>query len=56
MKHDRKGKMLSGQLYDPNDEELIGLRVKAHRLSRDYNLRMSADMVYFTDKQEKTGK
>ena len=36
-------KMLSGQLYDPNDEELIGLRVKAHRLSRDYNLTLETE-------------
>lgn len=33
-----KDKMLSGEFYDPNDEELIGLRVKAHRLSADYNM------------------
>ena len=33
-----KDKMLSGEFYDPNDEELIGLRVKAHRLSAEYNM------------------
>ena len=33
-----KDKMLSGEYYDPNDEELIGLRVKAHRLSAEYNM------------------
>lgn len=32
-----KEKMLSGQLYDPNDEELIAIRQRAHRLSADYN-------------------
>lgn len=29
--------MLSGRLYDPNDEELIRLRQKAHRLCLEYN-------------------
>ena len=29
--------MLSGELYDPNDPELLKLRVKAHRLSAEYN-------------------
>ena len=33
-----KDKMLSGEFYDPNDEELIGLRIKAHRLSAEYNM------------------
>ena len=32
-----KQKMLAGQLYDPSDEELVGLRVKCHRLCREYN-------------------
>jgi len=32
-----KETMLSGQLYDPNDEELIRLRQKAHRLCLEYN-------------------
>ena len=33
-----KDKMLSGEFYDPNDEELTGLRVKAHKLSAEYNM------------------
>ena len=30
-------KMLAGELYDPSDAELTKLRLKAHRLSREYN-------------------
>ena len=30
-------KMLAGQIYDPSDEALNKLRMKAHRLSQDYN-------------------
>lgn len=30
-------KMLAGGLYDPNDKELLALRVAAHNLCRDYN-------------------
>ncbi len=30
-------KMLAGELYDPSDEELTGLRIKARRLARRYN-------------------
>ena len=30
--------MLSGRLYDPNDKELVELRIKAHRLSNEYNM------------------
>lgn len=30
-------KMLAGKLYDPTDETLSCLRLKAHRLSQDYN-------------------
>ncbi|MBR6172752.1 MAG: sugar O-acetyltransferase [Eubacterium sp.] len=33
----QKELMLSGELYDPNDPELLKLRVKAHRLSAEYN-------------------
>lgn len=29
--------MLSGKLYDPSDAELSALRLKAHKLSRQYN-------------------
>lgn len=32
-----KEKMLSGELYDPADAELLSLRQKAHRLSKEYN-------------------
>ncbi len=32
-----KEKMLAGQLYDPADDELVALRQKAHRLSKEYN-------------------
>ena len=33
-----KEKMLAGELYDPNEEELLLLRRKAHKLCREYNL------------------
>lgn len=29
--------MINGKIYDPNDKELLNLRIKAHRLSTDYN-------------------
>lgn len=32
-----KEKMLRGEMYDPTDKELADLRVKAHRLSQEYN-------------------
>ncbi|MGN0814124.1 MAG: sugar O-acetyltransferase [Candidatus Coproplasma sp.] len=32
-----KEKMLSGKIYDPNDEELSALRRKAHKLCKLYN-------------------
>ena len=32
-----KEKMLLGKIYDPNDEELLELRKKAHKLNRLYN-------------------
>ena len=32
-----KEKMLQGKIYDPNDEELLSLRRKAHRLNKKYN-------------------
>ena len=32
-----KEKMLAGRLYDPSDEELTGLRIKARKLARRYN-------------------
>lgn len=33
-----KEKMLLGKIYDPTDEELVALRLKAHKLSNRYNL------------------
>ena len=30
-------KMLNGELYDPNDKELVALRKKCHDLCREYN-------------------
>ena len=30
-------KMLAGEMYDPTNKELVRLRVKAHKLSKDYN-------------------
>ena len=30
-------RMLAGKLYDPSDAELSALRLKAHKLSRQYN-------------------
>ena len=32
-----KEKMLKGKIYDGQDEELLKLRLKAHRLSKMYN-------------------
>lgn len=32
-----KEKMLCGKLYDPTDNELAAMRMKAHRLSKDFN-------------------
>lgn len=37
MKMTEKEKMLSGEVYNPADEELAELRKKAHRLSKEYN-------------------
>lgn len=39
----QKELMLSGKLYDPNDEELLNLRIKAHRLSAEYNATFETD-------------
>ncbi|MBQ6756136.1 MAG: hypothetical protein IJP43_04220 [Oscillospiraceae bacterium] len=33
-----KEKMLSGELYDPADAELLSLRRKAHRLSKECDI------------------
>ena len=33
-----KEKMLKGELYDPNDGEILALRTKCHDLCREYNL------------------
>lgn len=32
-----KEKMLAGKIYDPSDETLVSLRIKAHKLSQQYN-------------------
>ncbi len=32
-----KEKMLAGKIYDPSDKELLNLRTKAHKLSKQYN-------------------
>jgi len=39
----QKELMLSGKLYDPNDEELLNLRIMAHRLSAEYNATFETD-------------
>lgn len=38
-----KEKMLAGKIYDPSDSELAALRVKAHRLSAEYNRLLETD-------------
>ena len=38
-----KEKMLTGKIYDPSDKELVGLRTKAHRLSKEYNELLETD-------------
>ena len=38
-----KEKMLAGKIYDPSDKELVGLRTKAHRLSKEYNELLETD-------------
>ena len=38
-----KEKMLAGKIYDPSDKELVELRTKAHRLSKEYNERLETD-------------
>ena len=35
--YDWKEKMLAGKIYDPSNEELAEMRVKAHKLSQRYN-------------------
>lgn len=37
MEINEQKKMLSGKIYDPSDKELEKKRMKAHRLSKDYN-------------------
>ncbi len=36
--------MLSGKIYDPNDPELLELRIKAHKLSFEYNATPETEM------------
>lgn len=38
-----KEKMIMGKIYDPSDEELVSLRTKAHRLSKEYNELLETD-------------
>ena len=38
-----KEKMISGKIYDPSDKELVVLRTKAHRLSKEYNALLETD-------------
>ena len=38
-----KEKMISGKTYDPSDKELVELRIKAHRLSKEYNELLETD-------------
>lgn len=38
-----KEKMLAGLLYDPSDKELVALRQKAHKLSKEYNELLETD-------------
>ena len=38
-----KEKMTSGKIYDPSDNELVALRTKAHRLSKEYNELLETD-------------
>lgn len=40
-----KEKMLKGEKYDPTDGELTALRVKAHRLSKEYNDTLETDGI-----------
>lgn len=43
-----KEKMLAGKIYDPSNEELAEMRVKAHKLSQCYNF------LYEDDNERKT--
>lgn len=43
-----KEKMLAGKIYDPSNEELAEMRVKAHKLSQRYNF------LYEDDNERKT--
>ena len=38
-----KEKMIEGKIYDPSDKELVALRTKAHRLSKEYNELLETD-------------
>ena len=38
-----KEKMIAGKIYDPSDKELVELRTKAHRLSKEYNELLETD-------------
>ena len=38
-----KERMLKGKIYDPSDEELTTIRLKAHRLCKEYNGLLETD-------------
>lgn len=38
-----KEKMIAGKIYDPSNQELMELRTKAHRLSKEYNELLETD-------------
>lgn len=38
-----KNRMLQGKIYDSNDKELVALRIKCHKLCREYNLLDDSD-------------
>ena len=40
-----KEKMLAGKIYDPSNEELAGLRVRAHKLCQQYNSLYEDDII-----------
>ena len=36
-------KMLAGEIYDPMEKDLVSLRQRAHRLSKEYNECLETD-------------
>ena len=43
-----KEKMMAGKIYDPSHEELVKLRTKAHRLSKEYNELLEKNVRYIS--------